>query len=89
MGAPDIVPSGAGQGAVNNTPDPFGLEYNDWEDPEVHGPCTGCHICLPWADKSHRQIRIARIVEVRRRRIAEGNDLTPSEVARQDRRYWP
>lgn len=74
---------------MNSTPDPYGLEYGDWEDPEVHDSCTGCPVCYSWEGRSYRQIRISRLVEVRNRRIAGGNDLTPREAAQQDRSYWP
>lgn len=69
-------------------PDPYGLEYNDWEDPFDHDYCTGCHMCRWWEGRLHDDIRAERQVYVQRRRIAEGTDLSPREANRQDNRYW-
>lgn len=68
--------------------DPYGLEYGDWEDPEVHDSCSGCPACFPWEGRSYEAIRTQREALVRRWRIADGTDGTPQEVARQDDDYW-
>lgn len=68
--------------------DPYGLEYGDWEDPFDHDYCTGCTICRWWEGRLLEHIRTERLVAVERRRIAEGDDLTPREAAQQDNQYW-
>lgn len=71
-----------------NTLDPYGLSYNDWEDPEVHDDCTGCTMCESWEGRTYQQIRVARIVAVNKRRMTEGGPATPAEAHRQDKAYW-
>jgi hypothetical protein len=45
-------------------------------------------MCRWWEGRLHDDIRAERLVYVQRRRIAEGNGLTPREAARQDDEYW-
>jgi hypothetical protein len=73
---------------MHHTYDPYGEEYGDWEDPEVHTDCTGCAVCLPWEGRPYGRIRSDRRALVRRWRIAQGVNLPPEEAAQQDRDYW-
>lgn len=68
--------------------DPYGAEFGDWEDPEVHTDCTGCATCLPWEGRPHAVIRAQRKALVHRWRTVEGTELTPQEASRQDDDYW-
>lgn len=77
---------------MNHAPDPYGEEYDDWEDPYAHAfltMCTGCALCANWPGKTYDQIRTERINQVEARRLREGRDEeTPDEVARADRAHW-
>lgn len=77
---------------MSSAPDPYGLEYDDWEDPFIHTfftLCTGCSLCASWKGKSYNQIRAERVNQVEARRLREGRDEeTPEEVAQADRRHW-
>jgi len=73
---------------MTTTIDPYGLEYGDWEDPFDHDYCTGCTMCRWWEGRRYEDIRAERAVYVQRRRIAEGDDLTPGEAAHHDRDHW-
>jgi hypothetical protein len=73
---------------MTTTFDPYGLKYGDWEDPYDHDYCTGCSMCVWWEGRLYEDIRAERLVYVQRKRIAEGDGLTPREAARQDNDYW-
>lgn len=56
---------------TNTAPDPYGLEYGDWEEPYGHDDCTGCAMCAAWEGRSYEQIRAERLADVARRRAAQ------------------